>query len=134
MLFTDGYRGNPEFYEEHARFEGILTYNGFAGHSLRVAGGYTTQEESAEERKNYGPSVLDLANRNCSSLICVVDGTLTDVSNTPYAFLEDQDRDVWYASLQDQWQLANDWNLTIGVRYDDYSDFGSTVNPRAALA
>ena len=133
MLFTDGYRGNPEFYEEHARFEGILTYNGFAGHSLRVAGGYTTQEESAEERKNYGPSVLDLANRNCSGLICVVDGTLTDVSNTPYAFLEDQDRDVWYASLQDQWQLANDWNLTIGVRYDDYSDFGSTVNPRAAL-
>ncbi len=133
MLFTDGFRGNPEFYEEHVRLEGILTYNGFTGHSLRIAGGYTKQEESAKERKNYGPSVLDLANRDCSGFICVVDGTLTDVSNTPYAFIEDQDRDVWYASIQDQWQLANDWNLTMGLRYDDYSDFGSTVNPRAAL-
>ena len=47
-----------------------------------------------------------------------VDGTLTDVSNTPYVFIEDQDRDVWYASLQDQWQIANDWNLTAGVRED----------------
>jgi iron complex outermembrane receptor protein len=133
MLFTDGFRGNPEFYEEHVRLEGIFTYNGFTGHSLRIAGGYTKQEESAKERKNYGPSVLDLANRDCSGFICIVDGTLTDVSNTPYAFIEDQDRDVWYASIQDQWQLANDWNLTMGLRYDDYSDFGSTVNPRAAL-
>jgi iron complex outermembrane receptor protein len=132
MLFTEGYRGNPEFYEEHARFEGIVTFNGFAGHSLRIAGGYTTQEESGEERKNYGPSVLDLENRSCSG-ICVVDGTLVDVSNTPYVFIEDQDRDVVYASLQDQWQIANDWNLTVGLRYDDFSDFGSTVNPRAAL-
>ncbi len=133
MQFTDGYRGNPEFYEQHARFEGIVTYNGFAGHTLRIAGGYTAQEESAEERKNYGPSVLDLESRSCHAFLCFVDGTLTDVSNTPYVFIEDQDRDVWYASLQDQWQIANDWNLTAGVRYDDYSDFGSTVNPRVAL-
>ena len=133
MQFTDGLRGNPEFYEQHARFEGIVTYNGFAGHSVRVAAGYTTQEESAEERKNYGPSVLDLESRSCHAFLCFVDGTLTDVSNTPYVFIEDQDRDVWYASLQDQWQIANDWNLTAGVRYDDYSDFGSTVNPRVAL-
>ena len=47
--------------------------------------------------------------------------------------LASQDRDIVYASLQDQWQVANDWNLTVGLRYDDYSDFGSTVNPRAAL-
>lgn len=26
-----------------------------------------------------------------------------------------------------------DWTLTAGVRYDDYSDFGNTVNPRLAL-
>ncbi len=35
--------------------------------------------------------------------------------------------------LQDEWQLADDWQLTAGVRYDEYSDFGGTINPRAAL-
>ena len=35
--------------------------------------------------------------------------------------------------IQDEWNLAQGWNLTAGVRYDEYSDFGGTVNPRAAL-
>ena len=34
---------------------------------------------------------------------------------------------------QDEWQIAPDWQLTAGVRYDDYSDFGGTFNPRVAL-
>lgn len=133
MLFTDGYRGNPEFYEEHTRLESVLTWTALEAHTLRVAAGLAAQQESGEEAKNFGPGVLDLANRDCPGFICVVDGSLTDVSGTPYAFIEDQDRDVYFVSLQDQWQIANDWNLTAGVRYDDYSDFGSSVNPRLAL-
>lgn len=35
--------------------------------------------------------------------------------------------------LQDEWHVADAWHLTAGVRYDHYSDFGSTVNPRFAL-
>ena len=42
-------------------------------------------------------------------------------------------REVYYFSLQDEWKLADDWELTAGVRYDEYSDVGSTVNPRLAL-
>ena len=30
-------------------------------------------------------------------------------------------------------RFLNDWELTAGVRYDHYSDFGDTVNPRLAL-
>ena len=133
MQFTDGYRGNPEFFEKHLRAEAIFSYDGFAGHKLRFAAGASRQEETGKERKNFGPGVLDLAHRNCDPLNCIIDGTLTDVSNTPYVFFRKEDRDIVYASLQDQWQVANDWNLTVGLRYDDYSDFGSTVNPRAAL-
>ena len=29
--------------------------------------------------------------------------------------------------------MHEDWTLTAGVRYDNYSDFGSTTNPRVAL-
>jgi iron complex outermembrane receptor protein len=35
--------------------------------------------------------------------------------------------------VQDEWNIAPDWHFTIGARYDDYSDFGSTFNPRLAL-
>ena len=35
--------------------------------------------------------------------------------------------------MQDVWSFANDWELTAGIRYDDYNDFGNTWNPRAAL-
>ena len=133
IRFSDGYIGNPEFYEEHTSLDAILNWNALEKHSIRVAAGYNQQQESGRETKNFGLGVLDLANRTCLAPLCVVDGTLTNVSHTPYVFIEDQDRNVWYASLQDQWQIVNDWNLTAGVRYDDYSDFGSTVNPRVAL-
>lgn len=63
----------------------------------------------------------------------VVDGGLTDVKALGLAYLPDMQRSVWSAMLQDEWQIAPDWHLTAGLRYDYYTDFGSTVNPRLAL-
>ncbi len=34
---------------------------------------------------------------------------------------------------QDQWMIAQDVSLLAGIRYDDFSDFGHSVNPRASL-
>jgi iron complex outermembrane receptor protein len=48
-------------------------------------------------------------------------------------YLEDQHRSLLYAGLQDEWTFAKGWELTAGVRYDSYSDFGSEVSPRLAL-
>ena len=48
-------------------------------------------------------------------------------------FIEPAERRVRYALVQDEWQFAPDWNLTSGLRVDDYSDFGRTTNPRLAL-
>ena len=56
-----------------------------------------------------------------------------DVTDTPYVFMPEIDRTNHYVFIQDVWNIANDWELTAGVRYDDYSDFGSTTNPRLAL-
>ena len=78
------------------------------------------------ESKNYGPGVIDGTQR-------VVGGTLTNVTGTPYVYLPDTHRTIWSLVAQDEWQIAPDWQLTAGVRYDDYSDFGGTVNPRVAL-
>ena len=58
---------------------------------------------------------------------------VVDVSDTPFVFLNEDQRENTYIYLQDVWRFANDWELTAGLRYDDYSDFGSTTNPRLAL-
>lgn len=42
-------------------------------------------------------------------------------------------RTVYFVYGQDEWSFAPDWVLTSGVRYDHYSDFGGTTNPRLAL-
>ena len=38
-----------------------------------------------------------------------------------------------YVYVQDEWSIAPDWQLTAGLRHDQYSDFGGTTNPRLAL-
>ena len=42
-------------------------------------------------------------------------------------------RDLQFIYLQDEWSLIPDWTLTLGIRYDHYSDYGDQVNPRMAL-
>jgi iron complex outermembrane receptor protein len=40
---------------------------------------------------------------------------------------------VWAVYLQDEFELLKDVRLTAGVRYDRYSTFGGTVNPRVGV-
>jgi len=35
--------------------------------------------------------------------------------------------------IQDQYKINNDLELTAGIRYDDYSDFGNELSPRVSL-
>ncbi|NVJ49934.1 MAG: TonB-dependent receptor [Gammaproteobacteria bacterium] len=48
-------------------------------------------------------------------------------------FLERRRRDIKSIYTQYQWQISQGWELTSGARLDDYSDFGSSLNPRMAL-
>jgi outer membrane receptor for ferrienterochelin and colicin len=45
----------------------------------------------------------------------------------------DKTRKVWALYIQDEWAIRDNLNLTGGVRYDHYSDFGGTTNPRVGL-
>jgi len=55
-----------------------------------------------------------------------------DVSSS-FNHNQDVTRQVWAAYAQDEWEISPDAIVTAGVRFDHYSDFGSTVNPRLAL-
>ncbi len=120
--FPDGVIGNPYVYERHTRLGVSAFYHGIKDHNIRLgAGGIINDMYKTEESKNFAPDGSPL-------------GSVVDVSNDPnLVFIEPHDRKVSYAFAQDEWQFASDWNFTGGVRFDHYSDFGSTTNPRLAL-
>ena len=59
-------------------------------------------------------------------------GSYRDVSSSAN-FNKNASRDLYALYLQDEWELLPSLQLTTGVRYDHYSDFGDTVNPRAGV-
>jgi outer membrane receptor for ferrienterochelin and colicins len=119
--FPDGLRGNPGGVETHSAVELAVSFTGLESHHIRIAGGYKNQHLDTFESKNFGPGVMDIGMG------------LVDVSDTQFIYLQDRSRQIQHISLQDEWLLYRDWELTAGVRYDEYSDFGSTINPRFAL-
>ncbi len=119
VLFPDGLIGNPGADEERISLEIVALSKTLESHDIRLATGISHASFKASEEKNFGPGVTV--------------GTLTDVTDTDFVYAENESRDVFFISVQDEIDLAADWELTAGVRYDDYSDFGDTVNPRLAL-
>ena len=122
--FPNGVIGNPDVYERHARFNFSSFYTGWQSHRVRFGGGVDNSDlYKVSETKNFtilpGGTPFPL-------------GNVIDVSSTA-PFMTPHDRNDSYIFAQDEWSFANDWALTAGLRYDDYSDFGDTLNPRAAL-
>jgi len=121
-----GLLGNPGGRERDSQTELSVFYRGFAGHVIRVAVGGKLLDFNIEETKNFGPGVT-------SGSDTILPALPVDVSNTEYAAVEDAERTARWATVQDEWGIAQDWELTAGVRFDSYSDFGDTINPRLAL-
>lgn len=125
-LFVDGVIGAPD-YKSHKLY-GDITYQyvGLEDQIWRLQFGGQYTSINTEENKNYGPGVLD-------GTTFSVNGQLTDVSGQPYVFLDDQERYSVFLAVQDQWYFHRNWTLTLGGRWDRYSDFGTIFNPRLGL-
>jgi len=128
VTFSDGLIGNPGGENTIPQFDLIGIYEGLKNHTWRINLGVKQEDFKANETKNFGPGVI-----TNPVPFSIVDGTLTDVTGTSFVYAPNVDRTIKYLSIQDIWELAPDWILTAGVRYDDYSDFGDTTNPRIAL-
>ncbi len=119
--FPNGVLGSPDTFERHYRADFSGTYSGIKDHALRMGAGYRFQDlYKVQEQKNFfqagNPFPIPLP---------------PGENSTP--FISPHNRGDAYVFLQDEWSLWKDWTLTGGLRYDNYSDFGSTVNPRMAL-
>lgn len=120
-VFPQGVMGSPDVSERHYRIQLSGYYTGFSNHAVRTGAGFRFEDMyDVKEQKNFfqagNPFPIPLPPGRPS---------------TP--FLTPHSRTVSYVFVQDEWNLYRDWTLTSGLRYDYYSDFGSTINPRLAL-
>jgi len=125
-LFVDGFIGTPSPEGDTLTFRLTHTLNVTEQHFLRWEVGYEDQSYRTSESKNFGTGILN-------GTQAVVTNELTDVTGTDFVYLPNIKRHFYYLSLQDEWQFRPDLLLNLGVRYDNYSDFGSTINPRLGL-
>lgn len=127
--FPNGYLGDPAAYERHARSNISASFDGFEDHLLRLGGGYNySLLYNPDEIKNFG---LDPVTGIPIPFLPGI--PLVNVSNTSAAYMQSKDRHNFFFFAQDEWKFSRDWLLTGGLRYDNFSDFGSTLNPRAAI-
>lgn len=126
VQFSDGFIGNPGGKAEDSSVELTSLYSGWNSHTWRIAIGAKNQRIKNRETKNFGPGVIDGSQP-------VISGNLKNLRGSEFIFLKDVSRFNKYLSLQDEWNITQEWHLTTGVRFDHYSDFGSTNNPRIAL-
>ncbi len=124
--FPEGMRGTVGVSERHSSFELTGNYKGWANHFLRIGAGY---------RYNEIYEVIDKRNFGVDPFGEIIPPTtrLVDISGTSAAFLPTGNRSSWNVLAQDIWTLNDQWEMTYGARYYQYSDFGSTFNPRVAL-
>lgn len=124
--FEQGVIGTPNHFHivRNLKLTRLLHYN---NHTIRWALGYDHLSLTASERKNFGPNILD-------GTQTLGPEHITDVTNTPWIYLPNKKRHFRYMSLLDEWDVSDDLLINLGARFDHYSDFGSTTNPRLSLS
>lgn len=118
VTYPNGLINQMRSAEKRLGFEVSGLYSGFSGHAIRLGAGVTEHDLYRVEQ-----IVSDPANP----------AQLIDVSDTPSAFAPENVRTISHLYLQDVWGISENVELTAGARYDHYSDFGETVNPRLAM-
>jgi len=125
-VYPDGIINKMSSAERRFNTEISGIYSGIESHSLQIGAGYTWQDLYFVEQfinSGTGPDGNPI----------LAGSPLVDVSDTPYAFAPEKSRNINYLFLQDMWTINDEFEFTAGARYDDYSDFGHTLNPRLAL-
>lgn len=119
--YPDGMLGNPAFKEMTIGANVELNVYEFADHTVRIGTGYTYDDLfEVTDTVNYHPNLTPR-------------GEMVDVSDTRDAFLPESLLKYYYLYVQDEWNIATNWQLVYGGRVDWFSDFNRTITPRVAL-
>ena len=119
--YVDGLIGNPNVWENNYRLDTHAFYNGFKQHRIRLGFGYYYGDlYKVQESKNYGFNFQPLP-------------TVQVFEDSNEVFVPEENRENLYVSLQDEWTISPSLALTLGARYDHFTEFGGSFNPRLAV-
>lgn len=115
-IYPDGLLGNPE--SKHRKLGGEITTDYSLSDHLITAG------VMYEHVKQY-----DVHSFGNFHPITFAPQDYEEKAN----FNRNVKREIFGLYVQDVWDVMDTMSLTAGIRYDHYSDFGETTNPRAGL-
>ncbi len=115
-VYPDGMLGNPE--SKHRKLGGEFTTD-FSVDDHRLTAGVMYEHIKQYDVHSFG---------NFHSITFA-----PQTHGEKDSFNRDVKRKIWALYVQDVWDIQDTLSLTTGVRYDNYSDFGDTTNPRAGL-
>lgn len=133
VAFPDGANTTLGRVEQIPTLELSSIFRGFDKHLLQFGVSYRYEQTRVTNASNFGRGAIDAAALASPPAVNIQDGALTNLTGTEFAYLPPKQRSIGSTFFQDEWQINQKLQLVAGARYDHYSDFGGTFNPRAAL-
>lgn len=119
--YTDGLLASVKGIQRVAGAEIAFDYDIFDGNTVTLGTEYRYIKQSDTHfSSNYNP----FSRKPLESLQDFTDS---------YGFYPDATRKIWSIYLQDTWDITDTINLTLGIRHDEYNDFGNAISPKAGL-
>ncbi len=123
--FPDGAVASPLLKNRTLGAEMQFNYELFEDNHLIIGGLYENiRQFDVKHFANFDPTT---STANLRPL-----GSFQDITSQ-WNFNKDTRREIWAAFIQDEWDIRDNLNLTAGVRYDHYSEFGDAFNPRVGV-
>ncbi len=130
-------------YERQEDFYGAATYAGDFGDFGSVRATFSSYSSSSETRRANFVNTTDILGQEINAYwnlllleahqVTVGFNAVNETINLNSIVTGEKGRTSYGFVAQDQWRFAEDWSLLAGIRYDQFSDFGDSVNPRASL-
>ncbi len=113
-------------------------FTAFEKHGVRWELGQESIDYRTQQARMLGPGITDAVSMprptDGSALPLGLESRVDTTNDSSNQFIPAMiDRNYWFVSLQDEWKPISEVTVSLGIRYDDYSDFGSTTNPRLGL-
>ncbi len=121
QIYPNGLIGNPKGSQKIVGSEIPLDYKLFDKNTITLGMEYRLiNQTNLRFLANFNPATLDPLT------------SIQDFSDT-FPLSKEITRRIWSVYIQDTWDITNTLNITLGARYDRYSDFGEAISPRAGL-
>ncbi len=130
-------------YERQEDFYGAATYAGDFGRFGTLRATASTYESASATRRAGAVNTTNIVGKELNAFWNVVPyenhrvtlgaNVLGEEIKLNSILSGQKSRSSFGFVAQDQWRFLPDWSVLAGVRLDNFSDFGSSVNPRASL-